>query len=118
VGTEVMDNKEINRLVAEKVMGYVWAENTDGLKLTIPYVWYTDNGYRSSFRPSQNIEDAWKVVEKFNMVDVNKDFNGEYECVIYVCDNQGRPIECWIENGETAQISICKAALKSYGISR
>jgi hypothetical protein len=113
----MMDNKEINKLIAEKIMGWEWIKNTFSLPETIPNVWKTDNGYRSSFRPAQDIEDAWKVVEKFDMVDVNKDFNGQYECVIYVCNKQGNPIDCWIENGETAQLSICKAVLKAHSIN-
>lgn len=102
-----MDNREIDKLIANEITHYV----------SLTTEWNPiDNIYGTLPHYSTNIQDAWEIVNHFNMVDVSKDYNGQFECVIYACDNQGRPIECWIENAETASLAICKAALKANGV--
>lgn len=51
-----MKNREIDTLVAEKVMGW---------KVSDELVFFDENGLLlPDFRPSQDISDAWRVVKK------------------------------------------------------
>ena len=96
--------RELDILVAEKVMGWTWDEGCKS--------WAEDilpRGY--SFNPSENIEDAWAVVEKMiekGFEDFNLDFEGTWECVFtdYV-EAMGRAVS------ETAPHVICLAALEA-----
>ncbi|PLR93213.1 BC1872 family protein [Bacillus sp. T33-2] len=95
-----MENKEIDRLVAEKVMG--WDD-----------VW-------QPFFPSTEIKDAWLVVEK--MKDMGLFFN--------VCPElDACHVDIWVQSDrhqglnpyrtvheKTAPLAICKAALAIVGV--
>lgn len=56
-----MDLREIDRLVAEKVMGWKSTANSD---VTGESVYRTKDDRVFVFNPSTNIADAWQVVEK------------------------------------------------------
>lgn len=108
-----MDNKEIDRLVAEKVMG--WRKETyfPPTELADSYdVWVkseTEYDYVERFNPSTNIRDAWFVAEKFEYAQVVKDGGHFYAEVA----NE----RYWMGDFENAPMAICLAALKSVGVS-
>jgi hypothetical protein len=108
-----MNLREIDRLVAEKVMGFEIYSVAKGL--------YENKGKVISFEPSINIADAWQVVEKlrerriFSLYDAwdeddNKIFcaNFQYNDTYHVVDYKGY--------AETAPLAICLAALKVVGV--
>ncbi|CDQ41882.1 BC1872 family protein [Virgibacillus salexigens] len=113
-----MDNRKIDQLVAEKVMGWKVFEYKN-INTTV-----IDDGEFlveiEEFKPSERIEDAWNVVEKigkdFTMNTVNEydihvkagklELIGQYHCNIngfHVYD-------------KSAPLAICKAALKTVGV--
>jgi hypothetical protein len=105
-----MNKKEINDLVAEKVMGYVRS------KFKGQEGWGTKDQHRwfSHFNPSGDISDAWLVAEKFDYVHLFRmdDWNeNKYECKL-IFDNE----RSFYGIGETAPIAICLAAFKALGI--
>nr|WP_034679056.1 hypothetical protein [Priestia megaterium] len=105
-----MDNRTIDRLVAEKVMGFEVRNGQrveDGKRFGIPSY-------------SQKIKDAWDVVEKigidFTMNTVNEhDIHvraGELELIgQYHCNINGFHVY-----DKSAPLAICKAALKTVGV--
>lgn len=120
--------RELDALVAEKVMGWKWCENDIGkeslqppseeyafLSPNHPVFWADEKGY-TKIMPhySTNIADAWKVVEKMRenfwvQVDVGDIIlcsMGEYG---FVCST----IQA---EAETAPLAICLAALKAMGV--
>jgi hypothetical protein len=119
----MMDLREIDRLVAEKVMGWSIYKEKSGFE------WYAvveDGKFKfirsvETFEPTKDIRDAWKVVEKlrerriFSLYDAwdeddNKIFcaNFEYNDTYHVVDYKGY--------AGTATLAICLAALKSVGV--
>jgi Phage ABA sandwich domain len=96
-----MELREIDRLVAEKVMGcskelMVWLE----IHEVLPHY-------------STNIVDAWQVVEKFVNDDiyfemVKPDKDGSFTCLIGMLNEPTK--------ADTAPLAICLAALKAHGI--
>lgn len=87
-----MENREIDKLIAEKVMGWE----------TEPF---------GPFFPSTNIQDAWSVVEKLNFdVKVTKYKDSGYQCHVFI------PSNVQMVFAESAPMAICKAALKAVGI--
>lgn len=103
-----MKNREIDILVAEKVMGWKKGANFGVL----------DNGYGvkfvvhdtlGEFSPTLRIEDAWQVVEKFRTFDMSHVHDAFYVTVM-------RKGNEYTAEGATAQMAICKAALKAVGI--
>ncbi|MER2459874.1 hypothetical protein ACFRGK_06505 [Bacillus subtilis] len=68
------DKREIDRLIAEKVMGWktqtfpnigVTSVYTEDGELTIP----------EQFSPTENLDQAWSVLEKFQLVKIDRDSN-------------------------------------------
>lgn len=113
----MMNLREINWFVAEKVMNWhVW-ENEDGeLMVTKGYGCYSRC---PSF--STNIADAWQVVEKmrlttaFTLIDVcDEDYNTAYMAKFSTYD--GNDLIDFTAYSETAQLAICLAALKAVGV--
>jgi Phage ABA sandwich domain len=119
----MMNLREIDRLIAEKVMGWkiyadsagykFWSINEDDSSRIICSV--------TSFEPSTDIRDAWLVVEKlretkiFSLYDAwdgddNKIFCAvfEYNDTYHVVDYKGY--------ADTAPLAICLAALKAVGV--
>jgi hypothetical protein len=105
-----MDNQEINRLIAEKVMGYELVYNEkfelNGWKMG-------EKSWAGSFIPSASIEDAWKVVEKLREDHIQLHIvchSGSYVVHTSLANNEVLEIK-----SETAPEAICLAALKAVG---
>jgi len=118
-----MNLREIDRLVAEKVMGWKVSKGRSGLE------WYeaNENGkfefIRSvtDFEPSTDIRDAWQVVEKmregkiFSLCDA-WDENDEPIFYANFQYNDGYHVVNYDAYAETAPLAICLAALEACGI--
>lgn len=90
-----MDNKEIDSLVAEKIMGLnksVWGEYLiDGVKV---------------FEPSKNIEDAFRVMDKFDSWQLTKGDRfkeGKYRAIVEA--------NHYVNYNDSAPKALCLAAL-------
>ncbi|MED4718257.1 MULTISPECIES: BC1872 family protein [Bacillaceae] len=107
-----MNNREIDRLVAEKVMGWTLKE------MTATSAWMDSQGgwtLYQMWKPSTDMRDAWLVAEKL---------------YITVCPQQGAPTEmsvwaeinkqplgnCYEAFAKTAPMAICLVALKAAGV--
>jgi hypothetical protein len=96
---------EIDKLVAEKVMGWEISSMTDGFVAVTEHEILTIGEH---FTPSTKIEDAFLVVQKFDYHLLERDA-GHYYCT--VCN------EKYIDgDGDTAPMAICLAALKAFGV--
>lgn len=100
--------KELDALVAEKVMGYV-REFHEQFKLD---GWRTgEHSWTNSFSPTKDIADAWKVVDKFGgfVHLITEEYHEKicWHCVFNTND--------WVK-AETAPLAICIASLKTKGI--
>jgi len=108
----MMNLREINWFVAEKVMNWhVW-ENEDGeLMVTKGYGCYS---HCPSF--STNIADAWPIVEKLKIAVIPQ--AGEPpKNMKYLAEIDRRPLGGYYEAfAETAPLAICLAALKAVGV--
>ncbi|MGG3798952.1 BC1872 family protein [Metabacillus fastidiosus] len=115
-----MNNQKINKLVAEQIMGWKVKKAMDGV--TEYYdngsfcegKWVEDLGLREKdnvdvFKPSERIQDAWLVVQKFQYHKVEMDA-GHYYCTLA---NDGPFFD---GDSETAPMAICLAALKTVGV--
>ena len=103
-----MTNAEIDRMIAEKVMGW---------KLICPdgYApfWETGGEKRSMFEftPSTNIAHAFEALESFGVAwELYKTDVSDYSCNIY--DNQK---QCFINGGyaKTKEMAICLAIIQA-----
>ena len=107
-----MNNSEVNRRVAEEVLGWyfddvckVWYEVVGGGLSGLP-----DRKWHHNFNPSENISDAWMVVEKLrknHRIDVTSWIDGFQCCII---DNDG---ESCYKDAESAPLAISLAALEA-----
>ncbi|EZP77579.1 hypothetical protein H839_08099 [Parageobacillus genomosp. 1] len=112
-----MNLREIDRLVAEKVMGWE-PEEIEGSAYLSGYVLYKREepphipDYQ--FKPSTNVADAWKVVEKLREKELYVDIDtfAEHYDVRVVSG----PNEVGHSLSETAPLAICLAALKAAGV--
>ncbi|AZV43666.1 hypothetical protein BAOM_3057 [Peribacillus asahii] len=107
-------NREIDRLVIEKVLELSYKESDEfGL-----WVILEEGEDAVLFRPSENIKDAWIVLEKFDFADVKRvtgygdDF---YSVTLAVAMMDGAYNDIEVREN-TAPMAICKAALKSVGV--
>lgn len=105
-----MENREIDRLIAEKVMGWEVGEfpNINVIEAYSPHgvLQISDD-----WSPSTDIQDAWYVVEELDYdIKVTKYKSHVYQCHIFIPNNVQMVI------AETAPMAICLAALKSVGI--
>jgi Phage ABA sandwich domain len=101
-----MNLREIDRLVAEKVMG---------LKIDDYYFVLDEKGLREGelLNYSTNIEDAWQVVEKLDVEEFSiSKFGKEYH--VWVETELGG--EGFLIKSKTAPLAICLAALKAVGV--
>jgi len=113
-----MKNKEINRLIAEKVMGWKQVErslrDSEGHYDTVCW----DKGHMEvdSFRPSTDIRHAWLVAEKL-YISVTPQCGAPHDmqCLAELDDESQQQVK-WEAFAETAPLAICKVALRSYGI--
>lgn len=97
-----MNKREINRLIAEKVMGWKVVNKE--------YSVINKGKFPEEFKPSEYIEDAWEVLEKFDYYSLEKDA-GHYYCTLHITNGK-----FFTGDGETAPLAICKASLQSVGI--
>jgi hypothetical protein len=99
--------KELDRLVAEKVMGDMFANDPDT---------HGANGYPPNY--STNIADAWLVIEK---VISNNEFvyvNLSFDSVAWICEFCGDTTvgASGTLDNPSAPYAICLAALSAVGI--
>lgn len=112
---------KINHLVAEHVMGWEVWNNQWSDKETKEMV-YIDIDF---FKPSVDMQDAWKVAEKLGLCVVPQS-NGKGGYRWFVCDVNKisykgvsisiEPIEDTEYSADTAPLAICLCALLSKGI--
>ncbi len=114
-----MNNREIDRLIAEKVMEWEVIEYKN-INTTV-----IDDGefpYEiEEFKPSKDMADAWEVVEKlrkfraFSIHDAwDEEDNLIYSARFLYAD--GAHVIEYQAYDKTAPLAICKAALKSVGV--
>lgn len=103
--------RELDKLIAEKVMGWrmeLWPAFSE---LFPPNkVWVGDDAnykyYVENFKPSTNISDSWLVVEKLKGIHFSLHYiNGKYKATF---DNGEA-------EAENAPLAICLAALETVG---
>jgi virulence-associated protein VagC len=104
-----MNLREIDRLVAEKVMGWKDAFEVWGLD----DVWITDEGEKRIFNPTTEIADAWQVVEKLTYG--KTDFETYFELQLFYMHYYAK-FRKHEAKAETAPLAICLAALKAVGV--
>jgi Phage ABA sandwich domain len=110
-----MTVEELGRLdiqIAEKVMGWHrvengWIDSAGEAQVDVEYVLHDDEPWS----PSIDIGDAWQVAERFDEVDLHKGPHG------WLCRME-RGTDDGVQHGEalraeTAQLAICRAALKA-----
>jgi hypothetical protein len=113
-----MNLREIDRLVAEKVMGWkiFVSRNVDTGTVS---EFYDDGenliGVREWF-PTLDIQDAWQVVEKLKIT-VIPQAGDPPKNMKYLAEIDRRPLGGYYEAfAETAQLAICSVALKAHGV--
>lgn len=122
-----MNNKEIDRLIAENVMGWVQGTcNGDPMLIPPEYLKTIDelkfvlqpseDYYLTSFHPTTDIRDAWEVVEKMkpNIFNLKwseyRDRSEEWECSF---TTHHSTISVY---SNTSPRAICLAALKAVSV--
>ncbi|MEK4883458.1 hypothetical protein NST81_01835 [Bacillus sp. FSL W8-0223] len=114
-----MNLREIDRLVAEKVMGWKVSKGRSGLE------WYeaNENGkfefIRSvtDFEPSTDIRDAWQVVEKLKIAVIPQAGDPPTD-MKYLAEIDRQPFgDNYEAYAGTAELAICLVALKSVGVN-
>jgi Phage ABA sandwich domain len=111
-----MNLREIDRLVATKVLQL----KDDTCWVTGKLVWVSDDedfGFQDDFRPSENIFDAWKVVEKMKdkgfLFALKNTVGGNYS---FSLTDWGGMCDTFSADSDTAQLAICLASLKAVGV--
>lgn len=93
--------KELNVLVAEKIMDYRTINAEYG-------VFDTGNGFPEEWNPSTDLNDAWNVIEK-----VQSEWSWDFQMI-----NLAKEIDVRIGNGYCTSTSlpeaICRATLLNY----
>lgn len=109
-----MNNREINHLVAVKVMNWVQG------KYAKEWYYKKNNGQIhgvvklvKDWNPSTDIADALQVVEKWNLYKIYK-VNNKYICWIY--DESNNEEIFYEAEAPTLPLAICLAALKAVGV--
>lgn len=126
-----MNLREIDRLVAEKVMRWRLKSFAGGGGGFV--AWVDDDGkivkYENDctlhahpiafWKPTTNITDAWQVVEKiieqFGSYSLTKIKDGGHYCEVLYWNRGAFDIIAEVE-AETAPLAICLAALKAVGV--
>ncbi|WP_049680939.1 BC1872 family protein [Peribacillus loiseleuriae] len=103
---------EIDRLIAEKVMGWT----SDG------YLYHDmitgDMCSINEFRPSEDLEDAWLIVEKISYGNTELIFDLELRYKgFWAYFTDGKSDDYSSEQEKTAPLAICVAALKATGVN-
>lgn len=119
-----MNNEELNKLVAEKVMEWkVESEVIFDEEIRLPFTkrWWVDKdgNYANQYHfvPSERIEDAWKVAEALRKLGEFNIGNDSSEWISEMCTFNDGGIDKYFEvTNESAPMSICLVALKFKGI--
>lgn len=113
-----MEPREIDRLVAEHVMGWEEFEDSSG------YKWWSLNEDGKTkiirsvrcFEPSKDIRDAWRLVEKLKIAVIPQSEDAPKD-MKYLAEIDNQPFGNYYEAfAETAPMAICLVALKSMGV--
>ena len=110
-----MDSHEIDRLVAEKVMGWEVPYEYDDIGIMA----YTIEKGAFAFSPTNKIADAWQVIEKLQKDDWHIELYNENEkwCFDLTKYNEFMFVDRFYRtSAEDASLAICLAALKACGI--
>lgn len=121
-----MNKREIDRLIATKIMGYEVDEKwTEEINDDFMYVgvWISDAPAETEgpFAPSEDISDAWQVVDKvresrnFDLSDA-WDENDKKIFYSHFQYDDSVIVRTYSAYAETAPLAICLAALKAYGV--
>jgi hypothetical protein len=103
-----MDNNEINRLIAENLMG--WQDHSE----TSNPIWFSKDGTEYvDFTPSTNIKDAWLVVEFLRKENFPVDMKIEMDAFVYVCNFYSYGLNIGTSTSNSIEKSICLAALQT-----
>ena len=112
--------RELDRLVAEKVLGWQYKLMSDGIKSDWHWVDANDKFVCISVDDtslpnfSANIADAWQIVEflipQFDDVSVSNTHDG-YNCLI---SPDIWKLNVYVSFGDTAPLAICRCALLAY----
>jgi hypothetical protein len=110
-----MSDKELDEMIAEKVMKWIKKElpnNDAGLPYTALY-WVDNNGEKmrpvNFFTPSFDIEQAIKVAETFDSWQLTKmQPQGKYRAIVKANGN--------VAFSDKPAIAICLACLKAVGV--
>lgn len=111
--------RELDALVAEKVMGHkvkMWNDvRVRKIQVDIPLMQVGEFEHEHIPRYSSIIADAWQVVEKLSSqgsgVEIYQDVDCPCECTLYM--RNGKNI---YQKADTAQLAICLAAIKAAGV--
>jgi len=108
-----MNLREINRLVAEKVMD--WAQG----EYAKDKWYYKKNGqihgmakFVKDWNPSTNIADAMEVLDKFDAYQITKVVRDRY--VVQIRNHKA--FKSYKHEEKTLPLAICLAALKAVGV--
>lgn len=107
---ELEAGPELDARIAEKVMGWKWnivggVCYADRFTENAPDCWI-------EFKPSIAIADAWDVVEKFRFKTVGE-YPATFNPIGWSCYLSNMPNRDFIATAPTAQLAICRAALKA-----
>ncbi|MED4299778.1 hypothetical protein P9204_04605 [Geobacillus stearothermophilus] len=124
-----MNLREIDRLVAEKVMGCeeapsIWFDDYDKSKKyycindtpdkEISIIEYVDRGWAQYlFHPSEIMEDAWQAVEEVGYEQVQIKDMSKLGKRVYIEKTDSNAV---IAYAETVPVALCLAALKAVGV--
>jgi hypothetical protein len=112
--TELQAGRELDALVAEKVMGWTYLGERWSDTNHSGYQWRDSTGTRHETPPfSTDIAAAWEALERMASVledvakiEVSRLSNGQYACVVgAIC----------CEFADTPALAICRAALAAVG---
>lgn len=119
-----MNLREIDRLVAEKVMGWVlagsgsryWADpnapRADGYCGNVGRCFDGFDGDVPEFQPTEDIAAAWEVMEKLKMYEPELCWSDETHSWWFVCNK----LPHRVQSETSAPLVICLAALKARGV--
>ncbi|GIO25380.1 hypothetical protein [Oceanobacillus sp. J11TS1] len=113
---EILTLREIDALIQKHIFGgEVTTYNeyiTDAKRIPNTLIYLTEGGFNYIPRYSEDIKDAWKVVEKFFRVDIETG-NSRTEHFVILRTETGLTRSVY---AKTAPLAICLAALKTQGI--
>ncbi|MEK5272570.1 hypothetical protein NSR00_17815 [Aeribacillus sp. FSL K6-8394] len=108
-----MNLREIDRLVAEKVMGWKIDEQVSNDDVVAVF---DEKGNWGTFKPTEWIQDAWQVVEKLKITVIPQD-DGVPKWMRYLAEIDNSPFgKYYSAFAETAPLAICLAALEVVGV--